>query len=218
MSNAFDMSWETIYQNGHAQNYPWDSVISFYFQYRSLFGASPRVLEVGCGTGSNIRALASEGAIVTGIDGSETAIADAKKRFEQEGVEGDLSVQDFTQVSYPPDSFEMAIDRGALYCCAKEDARKVVQMIADSMVKGGVFFMQIYGKKHSYYSYAQEGPDGANREALVAAGAFGTFYSEEELRSLFSEDWELLAFDESVRVSHIDEFVYSDFNVVAKKR
>ena len=86
------------------------------------------------------------------------------------------------------------------------------------MVKGGVFFMQIYGKKHSYYSYAQEGPDGANREALVAAGAFGTFYSEEELRSLFSEDWELLAFDESVRVSHIDEFVYSDFNVVAKKR
>lgn len=218
MSNAFDMSWETVYQNGHAQNYPWDSVISFYFQYRSLFKTAPRILEVGCGTGSNIRALAGEGAVVTGIDGSKTAIEDAKKRFEQAGVDGDLSVQDFTQASYPPDSFEMAIDRGALYCCAKEEARKVVQMIADSMVKGGVFFMQIYSKKHSFYTYAHDGPDDVDHESLVAAGAYGTFYSEEELRSLFSDDWELLTFDESVRVSHIDDFVYSDFNVVVKKK
>jgi 2-polyprenyl-3-methyl-5-hydroxy-6-metoxy-1,4-benzoquinol methylase len=81
MSEAFDPAWEAIYQNGHNQNYPWDSVITFYFQYRSFFGAAPRVLEVGCGTGSNIRALAGEGAVVTGVDGSVTAITDAKKAF-----------------------------------------------------------------------------------------------------------------------------------------
>ncbi len=218
MSGAFDPIWETIYQNGHNQNYPWDFVITFYFQYRSLFDAAPRVLEVGCGTGSNIRALALEGASVTGVDGSVTAIAEAKKRFEQAGVNGDLVAKDFTQISYPPDSFDMAIDRGALYCCAREDARKAVQLIADSMVKGGVFFMQIYSKKHTYYSCAQNELSDLSLESLTAAGAYGTFYSEEELRSLFSDDWEFVEFDEVVRTSSLDELIHAVFNVVAKKR
>ncbi|MFA9395124.1 MAG: class I SAM-dependent methyltransferase [Halodesulfovibrio sp.] len=218
MSEAFDPAWEAIYQNGHNQNYPWDSVITFYFQYRSLFGAAPRVLEVGCGTGSNIRALAGEGAVVTGVDGSVTAITDAKKRFEQAGVNGDLLVKDFTQISYPPDSFDMAIDRGSIYCCSREDARKAVQLIADSMVKGGVFFMQMYSKKHSHYTSAKNGLDEENIEPLIVAGGCGTFYSEEELRSLFSDEWEFVEFDEVVKTSLFDQFVHSAFNVVAKKK
>lgn len=218
MGEAFDPIWETIYQKGHNQSYPWDFVITFYFQYRSLFEAAPRVLEVGCGTGSNIRALAMEGASVTGVDGSVTAIAEAKKRFEQSGVNGDLVVKDFTQLSYPPDSFDMAIDRGSLYCCEREDARKAVQLIADSMVTGGVFFMQIYSKRHTYYSCAQNELDDVSREALTAAGVYGTFYSEEELRSLFSNDWEFVEFDEVVRTSSLDELVHALFNVVAKKK
>ena len=218
MSEAFDPIWETIYQKGHNQNYPWDCVITFYFRYRSLFDAAPRVLEVGCGTGSNIRALAMEGASVTGVDGSVTAIAEAKRRFEQAEVKGDLVVKDFTQISYPPDSFDMAIDRGALYCCEREDARRAVQLIADSMVTGGVFFMQIYSKRHTYYSCAQNELDDVSREALTAAGAYGTFYSEEELRSLFSTDWEFVEFAEVVGTSSLDELVYAVFNIVAKKK
>lgn len=218
MSEAFDPIWETIYQKGHNQNYPWDFVITFYFKYKSLFDAAPRVLEVGCGTGSNIRALAVEGASVTGVDGSTTAIAEARKRFEQVGASGDLVVKDFTQLSYPPDSFDMAIDRGAIYCCEKEDARKVVQLIADSMVKGGVFFMQIYSNNNTCYISAQNDLDEESHEALTAAGGNGTFYSEEELRSLFSDDWELVEFDEVVRTSFLDKLVLAVFNVVAKKK
>jgi hypothetical protein len=55
-------------------------------------------------------------------------------------------------------------------------------------------------------------------ESLTAAGAYGTFYSEEELRSLFSDDWEFVEFDEVVRTSSLDELIHAVFNVVAKKR
>lgn len=45
--------------------------------------------------------------------------------------------------------------------------------------------MQIYSKKHTYYSCAQNELNDLSLESLTAAGAYGTFYSEEELRSLF---------------------------------
>ena len=78
--------------------------------------------------------------------------------------------------------------------------------------------MQIYSKRHTYYSCAQNELDDVSREALTAAGVHGTFYSEEELRSLFSNDWEFVEFDEVVRTSSLDDLVHALFNVVAKKK
>ena len=78
--------------------------------------------------------------------------------------------------------------------------------------------MQIYSKRHTYYSCTQNELGEMSRESLTAAGGNGTFYSEEELRSLFSDDWELIEFDEVVRTSFLDKLVLAVFNVVAKKK
>ena len=55
---------------------------------------SPRVLEVGCGTGTESLWMALKGALVEGIDlqGSRLAVAEARKRIIQSGLDRDLRV------------------------------------------------------------------------------------------------------------------------------
>jgi len=94
-----DPIWESeIYSQGHHLNrYPFDAVVSFLFRYRPR--DKPReqtdVLEIGCGAGNNLWFAAREGFRVAGIDGSESAISFAQKRFESEKLSGDLRVGNF---------------------------------------------------------------------------------------------------------------------------
>src|SRR3954451_16714670 len=96
-SASFDTSWEERYQRGAALvRYPYDFVVQFVNRYPP---DKPReetlVLEVGCGAGNNLWFAAREGFQVAGIDGSAAAIAYARRRFEQDGLTGDLLVGDF---------------------------------------------------------------------------------------------------------------------------
>src|SRR5690606_14614738 len=56
-----------------------------------------KVLDVGCGAGVDLLRFAKGGAIVTGIDISESAIALARQNAEQQGIAVDLRVADAEQ-------------------------------------------------------------------------------------------------------------------------
>ena len=91
-----DPAWEeAIYSQGrHLNRYPFDAVVSFVYRYRPKVRAPQqiRILEVGCGAGNNLWFAAREGFDVAGIDGSDSAVDHARRRFEQEGLNGDLRV------------------------------------------------------------------------------------------------------------------------------
>ena len=50
-----------------------------------------RVLEVGCGAGTDLVRFARGGADVTGVDLSSSAIALARENFRQQGLTADLA-------------------------------------------------------------------------------------------------------------------------------
>ena len=83
-----------------------------------IFAHCPRktVLEYGCGTGSYAFSLAKRGAKVTGVDISEVAIALAKERAAEMGVE-DVSfhVMDAEQMQLEDNSFDAACGTGILH-------------------------------------------------------------------------------------------------------
>src|SRR6476659_1324783 len=56
--------------------------------------AGQRVLEVGCGAGTDLARFARGGAIVSGIDLSSSAIRLAQQNFEQQRLQGDLREAD----------------------------------------------------------------------------------------------------------------------------
>ncbi len=72
-----------------------------------------RGMEMCCGKGRNVIELAAQGVTMTGIDFSESAIAEAKKRAKETGVsdKAQFMVQDAT-LPYPmaPESLDFAFD------------------------------------------------------------------------------------------------------------
>lgn len=71
-------------------------VIPWLESVRQLQGA--RVLEIGCGTGSALVALAERGAQVTGVDSDEGSLRVARKRCALHGVTAELYAADVTHV------------------------------------------------------------------------------------------------------------------------
>jgi SAM-dependent methyltransferase len=78
---------------------------------RLAIGAGQHVLEVGCGSGVFLRAAADRGALVSGLDASETLVALARDRVP----EADLRVGDLQFLPYEDDRFDVVAGFNAFF-------------------------------------------------------------------------------------------------------
>jgi SAM-dependent methyltransferase len=189
---TFDPIWEEKYAAGHVVRYPWDAVVSFVFRNfpKDKPRSAVRILEVGCGTGSNLWFAAREGFNVTGVDGSASAVNAALLRFKEDGLCGDLRVADFTSLPFDDNNFDLVIDRGSLVCCGFEMGKRAIAEIHRVMKKGGRFLFNPYSDRHSSFSAGRLGPDGLVLD--VAAGSMVgvgqiCFYGRQQVISALRE-------------------------------
>jgi SAM-dependent methyltransferase len=197
---TFDPIWEEKYRAGHRQRYPWDVVVSFVFRNapRDRPRSDVRVLEVGCGTGSNLWFAAREGFQVAGVDASASAIDAARARFQEEGLQGDLQVADFVALPFPDASADLALDRGALTCSGREAARRAIAEVRRVLKTGGRFLFNPYSSEHSSARSGVPGPDGVVLDiaegTLVGAGQI-CFYDLEDARAALGSGWSIRSAD-----------------------
>lgn len=92
-------------------------------ELEALGGFSGEVLDIGCGLGDNAIYLASRGHSVTGLDGSPTAISQARDRAAKAGVSVIFAVADATKLTGYDGRFDTVVD-SALYHCLDEDGRR----------------------------------------------------------------------------------------------
>jgi len=81
-----------------------------------------RVLEVGCGAGTDLVRFARGGAIVTGVDLSSSAIALARENFAQQGLEADLREADGERLPFADGSFDLVVAHGVVQYTANDRA------------------------------------------------------------------------------------------------
>jgi ubiquinone/menaquinone biosynthesis C-methylase UbiE len=182
-----------------------------------------RVLEVGCGTGSNLWFAAREGFSVAGIDGSASAIAAAKARFAEEGLAGTLVVGDFTQpLPFESEAFDLAFDRGAIVCVGYSAARRTVAEVWRVLKEGGRFLFNPYSQRHS--SFAQATAVGDRLVDRVTGGTLTgvgqlCFYDEGMLREILGTGWaiESLIHVENRDHAAVDPDVHAEWRVIARK-
>lgn len=84
-------------------------LIKAQMQYLLEVGKGDSVIDVGCGTGDDVRAIAEivgENGRVVGVDGSTTMIQEAKRRAEGLNLPTEFYVGDAENLEFPDNSFD----------------------------------------------------------------------------------------------------------------
>ena len=219
-----DPIWEHKYSRGYATRYPWDFVVTFLFTHnpQSKKRGDTKVLEVGCGTGNNLWCAAREGFRVAGIDASESAVAYARNRFEEDGLDGEFRVGDFTNLPFGDNCFDMAIDRAAITCCGNSSAEKAVAEVRRTLVPGGKFIFNCYSDQHSSYIAGEPGADGVR--VNISAGTLVNegqiyMYGRREIDELFADGWCIIGLEHMERSERTSPnySVHAEWRVVLEK-
>jgi ubiquinone/menaquinone biosynthesis C-methylase UbiE len=103
-----------------------------------------RVLEVGCGAGTDLVRFAQGGALVTGVDLSSSAIALARQNFAQHGLEADLREADGERLPFPDNTFDLVYAHGVVQYTA--DDRRLVDECRRVLKPGQLAIFQVYNR------------------------------------------------------------------------
>lgn len=105
---------------------------------------SGRVLEVGCGTGTNAVWLAEQHLQVTALDISSSAIELARQRAAEKGVACRFLADDFLSTSLEGSRFALLFDRGCFHSMGTDERRRLfVSRAAACLEPGGLWFSLI---------------------------------------------------------------------------
>ena len=104
-----------------------------------------RLLEVGCGIGTDLVRFAKGGARVTGVDLAQTAIDLARRNFELNGVAAEeLRVANGEALPYPDASFDAVYGHGVIQYTA--DAPKLIREMHRVLKPGGTGIFMVYNR------------------------------------------------------------------------
>ena len=106
--------------------------------------AGKRLLEVGCGIGTDLVRFARGGAVATGIDLSETALGLARRNAELAGVTIDFELGDGERLRFDDASFDVVYGHGVLQYTASPE-----RMVAEChrvLAPGGTAIFMVYNR------------------------------------------------------------------------
>ncbi len=104
-----------------------------------------KVLEIGCGVGLDLVRFARGGALVTGVDLSETAIDLAQKNFKWNHLKADLRVMNGEDLEFTDHSFDVVYAHGVLQYTA--NASRMIKEAHRVLKPGGTFIGMVYNRK-----------------------------------------------------------------------
>jgi ubiquinone/menaquinone biosynthesis C-methylase UbiE len=106
--------------------------------------AGRKVLEVGCGAGVDLARFAKGGALVSGVDLAESAIALARANFAQQGLHGEFQVANGERLPFPDDCFDLVFAHGVVQYTA--DPKQLVEECRRVLKPGGEAIVQVYNR------------------------------------------------------------------------
>ncbi|MCG7552486.1 class I SAM-dependent methyltransferase [Pseudoalteromonas piscicida] len=194
---SWDKTWEDIFKSQAWGKYPGEDIVRFIARnyYKCEDRCAVKLLEIGCGPGANIWFMAREGFNVTGIDGSKTAIAQAKARLDHEvpDWQGHLDIGDMIKLPYSDKQFDCVLDIEASSTNSFENTQKIYQEAARVLKPNGLLYIRTFatgtwgdktGEQLAHNTYIpQEGP--------MAAKGLTRFTDEEDIVKLLPTDMKL---------------------------
>ena len=163
-----------------------------------------RVLEVGCGIGTDATNFARAGADYTGVELSEASLQVARQRFEVFGLKGNFVACNAEELSRHLDtkSFDLVFSFGVIHHTPNQ--RAVVEQIRKVIKTDGEFRMMLYAKNSWKDAMIEAGLD--QPEAQTGC-PIATTYTEAMVRDLTKGLFEVV----EARQAHIFPYVIEKY-------
>lgn len=173
-----------------------------------------KVLEVGCGSCSNLWMIARENFDTYGLDLSSESLLLGQQMLEHWQVEADLKQGSFLDLPYENDSFDVVVDVFSMNCVDHNDFLTAIKEVYRVLKTGGTFFSYTPSQNSNSFKnykpakkiddftlngiYRENSPFSGNhypfhfwecasyRDALINTG-FSVKYLETVCRSYFNE-------------------------------
>ena len=165
------LPWDASYQDGPA---PWDigrpqpAVV----RLASAAGFAGAVLDVGCGTGENALHLASRGLPVLGVDVAETAVAIAREKADDRGVDAEFAEADAFHLERLGRRFRTVLDCGVFHTFDGDERPGYVASLASVTEPDGTLYVLCFSDEGP-----DTGPHPVTQDELRAAFDPGTGWS-----------------------------------------
>jgi ubiquinone/menaquinone biosynthesis C-methylase UbiE len=112
--------------------------------------AGQRVLEIGCGLGTDGVQFAKAGAEYTGVDLTSAAVDLARRNFELRGLKGTFQTSDAERLDFPDASFDLVYSHGVLH--HTPDTQLAIDEVYRVLRPGGQAIVMLYHRES--YNYA----------------------------------------------------------------
>ncbi|MGB8012682.1 MAG: class I SAM-dependent methyltransferase [Terriglobales bacterium] len=170
------LPWDASYHHGPA---PWDigQPQPAIVRLASEGGFAGAVLDAGCGTGENALLVASLGLSVLGVDVAETALARARQKAADRGIEVEFAAADAFHLERLGRAFETVLDCGLFHTFEGDERTQYVASLASVTKHDGTLYV---------LCFSNDGPDTGPHPV-----------SQEELRAGFnpSNGWNVTAIE-----------------------
>jgi SAM-dependent methyltransferase len=103
-----------------------------------------RLLEVGCGVGTDLVRFAKGGALVTGIDLTEQAIELCRRNLAANGVAGDVRVMNGEQMTFADNTYDVVYAHGVLQYTPNPNA--MIRELHRVLRPGGSSIVMVYNR------------------------------------------------------------------------
>lgn len=159
--------WDASYRDGPP---PWDigrpqpAVV----RLAARRGFTGSILDAGCGTGENALLVASLGLSVVGIDLAEAALAIARTKAHDRGLDVEFLAADALRFQHLARRFDTVLDCGLFHTFDTAERSRYVESLASVIEPGGILYVLCFSDKRP-----DTGPHPVSREDLESAFAQG---------------------------------------------
>lgn len=108
------------------------------------------VLDAGCGTGENALHIASLGFSALGVDVAETALAMAREKARNRGIDVEFAAADALHLEHLARKFETVLDCGLFHTFDSEERPEYVASLASVTERNGTLYV---------LCFSDQGPD-----------------------------------------------------------
>lgn len=161
------LPWDASYRDGPA---PWDvGPQPAIVRVAAEGGFAGAVLDAGCGTGENALHVAALGLPVLGVDVAETALATARRKAAERGIDAEFATADAFGLERLARRFSTVLDCGLFHTFDGGERPAYVANLASVTEHGGTLYVLCFS-----HEGPETGPHPVSADELRAAFNPGT--------------------------------------------